>query len=457
MSVAIGIVCLVANTLAQVKSSDDHTWSYDGSHGVGPQTWVKVAPHAVGLRQSPIKLPVWNPELSTSNLPIKYGRVSIDLFKNNGHTWKGTFKTNGGILTLGGKQYKLVQFHFHAPSEHALNPHTAKEKQLAKRLGATESVEYASGLRSNFHFPMEMHLVHKSDDDKLVVIGVFIVPGNQGYPKDGAFMATINQFIKKRGDLWRAHGETKSDPLQIDMASFLPKEDSYLWYDGSLTTPPGSESVRWIVMREPISFHPAWIEMFKTSMVVAGNPYTSRPLQNPYGRRITPVYKGRPHAPPVGNVAGDFAGVWKGKEGTIVIGEALTVQLHNDAENHFGVATHQGDNLAVKYFNGTNDELRLVDETETFDDQLHSRKYGALEPFGEVADFVGEWVDDEFELLEIEEGIRALWTRSTGRVVPYVGEIRGHRLSLKNDGEALVFELSGSVISNHKYGKFSKP
>ena len=439
-----------------LEPGDDHDWSYDGLHGVGPPLWGKVAPHALGVFQSPIKLPVWNSDRLKARLPVKYGKVGIDLFHNNGHTWKGTYKKDGGTLTLGGREYKLIQFHLHAPSEHSLNPRTAAEKELANSLGATESVVYASGLRSDFHFPMELHLVHRSDDDKLAVIGVFIVPGDDGYPQDGAFMAKCNQFIKERGALWRAHGEKESDPYEIDMASFLPELDAYQWYDGSLTTPPCSESVRWIVVRQPIPFRSEWITMFKESMELAGNPFTSRPPQNLYGRNITAVYAGRQQAPPVGNVAGAFAGTWKGDGGTLVIGEALTVLLHNDEQDHVGFATHVGQDLHVKFVNGDTDEFSLVDDKAEFDDQLHSRRFGELTPFGEVAGFVGEWIDDEFELLSIEEGVKADWTRPNGVTDRYMGEIRGNRLSLRQDDEIVVFRLVDGALTNSRHGRFSK-
>ncbi len=197
------------------KPGNDHEWSYDGRHGVGPQAWAKVAPHALGLRQSPIKIPVRNPsQLAPSRLPVKYGEVPIELFHNNGHTWKGTFKTDGGALTLARKEYRLIQFHVHAPSEHSLNPQTETEKQIAIEMGATESVVFANGLRSDYHFPMELHLVHKSADDMLAVIGIFIVPGESGFPKDAACMMHCNKHIKKNGALWRADDGRNSEMTQ---------------------------------------------------------------------------------------------------------------------------------------------------------------------------------------------------------------------------------------------------
>lgn len=213
----LGAVWLAANSwAADAKPGNDHDWSYDGSHGVGPQAWAKVARHALGTRQSPIKIPVRNPsQLTASKLPVKYGKVPIEVFHNNGHTWKGTFKTDGGVLTLAGKDYRLIQFHIHAPSEHSLHPKNDAEKKWATELGATESLVFANGLRSDFHFPMELHLVHKSDDDKLAVIGVFIVPGETGVPKDAAYMLKCNQFIKEKGALWRAHAGEKIKPYEF--------------------------------------------------------------------------------------------------------------------------------------------------------------------------------------------------------------------------------------------------
>ena len=155
------------------------------------------------------------------------------------------------------------------------------------------------------------------------------------------------------------------------------------------------------------------------------------------------------------HLARAFAGTWN-DAGTIVIDEALTVLLHDDDKVRYGFATHQGDDLSVKYFNGAADKLRLVNDNGKFDDQIHSRKYGNLMPFGEVADFVGEWIDDEFELFTIEEGISGKWTRKDGVTETSVREVRGDQLSLRRDDRTIVFRLVDGVFTNRKYGRFSK-
>ena len=118
-------------------------------------------------------------------------------------------------LTLGGVAYQLNQYHFHSPSEHTVD---------GKR------------------FPMEMHLVHKSADDKLAVVGVFIAEGAH----NSAFDPVWANLPGQKGV------ETHYPALKIDVDALLPTVRTSYRYDGSLTTPPCSEGVSWIVMTTPI-------------------------------------------------------------------------------------------------------------------------------------------------------------------------------------------------------------
>ena len=118
-------------------------------------------------------------------------------------------------LTLGGRVYQLAQYHFHSPSEH-----TVKGK----------------------HFPMEMHMVHKSADGRLAVVGVFIATGRHNQ----AFEPVWANLPAQKGV------ETHLPAVKVDVDTLLPAERTAYRYDGSLTTPPCSEGVKWIVMTTPI-------------------------------------------------------------------------------------------------------------------------------------------------------------------------------------------------------------
>jgi carbonic anhydrase len=160
--------------------------------------------------------------------------------ENNGHTIQLNFAP-GGMLSLGGRDYDLVQFHFHHPSEHLLR-----------------------GQRS----AMEAHFVH-SDAAGLAVIGVFITPGRN----NPAFSAIVSAMPPTRGDPSPANAA-------IDPNGLLPTQRSYYRYAGSLTTPPCAETVDWLVLSEPIEAASADIEQFAKLY-----PMNARPAQ-PINRRF---------------------------------------------------------------------------------------------------------------------------------------------------------------------------
>ena len=212
-------------------------------------------------------------------------------------------------------------------------------------------------------------------------------------------------------------------------------------------------------MCNPIKFKAKWITMFRQSMSQAGHRYTNRPVQNSYSRPVKFVSSGRPHSPPIGNFAGAFEGTWKGEGGSIIIDEAATVVFHTDSGETLGFAKHDGDELQLNFLNGKSDVLKLVDGNQEFDDLLHSGKSGELTPFGEVAGFVGEWIDGDSNRLIIEEGIGVTWNRKlNGKATQdrFVAEILGNRLTLRRDAETIVLRLDNGKIIHSKYGVFTK-
>jgi carbonic anhydrase len=161
---------------------------------------------------------------------------------NNGHTIQVT-TDDGNTLELDGKSYTLKQFHFHHPSEHTVS-------------GAS--------------FPMEVHLVHTHEDGSIAVLGVFIKEGSD------------NHALRP---IWEAMPFHKSEMLTVrntvvDPSDLLPNQGDTFRYFGSLTTPPCSELVSWLVFQTPIEASRAQIERF--SLMFAHN---ARPVQ-PQNRRI---------------------------------------------------------------------------------------------------------------------------------------------------------------------------
>jgi carbonic anhydrase len=187
---------------------------------------------ALGAEQSPIDL---SGAVKASLDPLKLDwKPQAFKIVNNGHTIQANAAL-GSTLTIGKETYNLVQFHFHAPSEHAVD-----------------------GKRS----AMEAHFVHAGAGGRLAVLGVLMNAG-RGNP---AFAAIMQAAPKKEGE------QTLGKPL--DPRQLLPAGKSLYRYEGSLTTPPCSEVVHWYVFAQPIEVAAGDIDAFKAIF-----PMNARPLQ----------------------------------------------------------------------------------------------------------------------------------------------------------------------------------
>lgn len=227
-------------------------WDYHGERG--PQFWGKLDPVFSlcdkGHNQSPIDIaetsPATLPKLLSNFSPAKLQIVHHEHIAdeiNDGHTIQVNY-SEGDTLTIGSTNYELIQFHFHAPSEHTI--------------------------RGN-HYPMEMHFVHQSPSGALAVVAVFIEKGIH----NAAFDPIWANLPKKQGVV--SHYEH----VQVNVDDLLPQSNKSYRYDGSLTTPPCSEVVEWIVMQSPIHLSAAQIWRFST--VIEEN---NRPVQ-PLHDRVT--------------------------------------------------------------------------------------------------------------------------------------------------------------------------
>lgn len=192
-------------------------WTYENE--TGPNYWSSLdtsfAACSNGLSQSPIDLTL----ATVADLPnpeFHYEPVPLNLL-NNGHTVQVPYAP-GSYILLDGQQYNLLQFHFHSPSEHALN---------GKLQGA------------------ELHLVHQSESGELAVVAVMLQPGES----DQAAMA----FNTLSGNLPEKAGDKIRTGKMINAQALLPSKATTYRYSGSLTTPPCTESVSWLVMTEPVT------------------------------------------------------------------------------------------------------------------------------------------------------------------------------------------------------------
>ncbi len=189
-------------------------WTYGGE--TGPQHWGDMTAGnkvcSMGFQQSPVNLSAAIPA-SSGIIEVDYKPTTLRVV-NNGHTIQCNTDP-GSSMTLDGDNFRLLQFHFHHPSEHAMD-----------------------GRR----FDMEAHFVHINDAGMLAVLGVFIEPGGENN-----LLAPVWQNMPRE-----AGPERKVSSVTIEPVRLLPVNRQYFRYLGSLTTPPCSEKVIWSVFSQPV-------------------------------------------------------------------------------------------------------------------------------------------------------------------------------------------------------------
>ncbi|MFQ5353564.1 MAG: carbonic anhydrase [Thermodesulfobacteriota bacterium] len=220
----------------------EHHWGYEGH--TGPEHWGELKPEfkacSEGKSQSPIDI-TGDFKASKAKLELHYSPTKINVL-NNGHTIKVSYDA-GSYVSVNGERYNLVQFHFHGPSEHTVNGE---------------------------HFPMEMHLVHQSKKGGYAVVGVLIANGAENKALAGLWSHMPEKV-----------GQKKRLKKTVNAKALLPKDKSYYTYSGSFTTPPCTEGVKWLVMKNPIELSANQLKAFGKIM-----PRDNRPVQPLNGRAI---------------------------------------------------------------------------------------------------------------------------------------------------------------------------
>lgn len=231
-------LCCVSRAQAEGKH-----WSY-GGHG-GPAQWGELdqafATCKLGKFQSPIDIR----DAKAADLPaIKFDYKPAPLkVIDNGHTIQVNYAP-GSSIDVGGTRYELLQFHFHKPSEEKID-------------GKSHA--------------MVAHLVHKGADGKLAVVAVLLDKGGAN--------PTINAIWKNLPK--QKQKETLVGNVTVDAAKLLPADRGYYAFQGSLTTPPCSEEVRWLVLKTPVKIAESEITAFGKLY-----PMNARPTQPLNGRAI---------------------------------------------------------------------------------------------------------------------------------------------------------------------------
>jgi carbonic anhydrase len=235
---------MASDTKEPMHDSQAH-WSYAGE--TGPQAWSKINPDfgtcATGDRQSPINID----EAMTLKGPAEplqfHYQPSNGTVVNNGHTIQVNVQGDNW-LTVRGTEFKLLQFHFHHPSEERVNSRGSA---------------------------MVAHLVHQSTAGQLAVVAVLLDPGE------------LNTLINK---VWTYMPLDKDDSVRmpvdlVNLNELLPKDQRYYQFMGSLTTPPCTEGVLWMVLKQPTAVAREQIKLFSQLF-----PNNARPVQPANGRAV---------------------------------------------------------------------------------------------------------------------------------------------------------------------------
>lgn len=241
------IFALLVGACAPAKATEQAShegtpphWTYEGEEG--PAHWGDLdASYAVcgtGKSQSPID--VSNPsEQDLPNIAFHYQPSEVNIL-NNGHTVQVNYDA-GSYIELDGVRFDVAQFHYHAPSEHALNGEL---------------------------FAAELHIVHKNADGGLAVVGILFKEG----AKNEALQPFIDNLPAEKSDVHDAGAK-------INAADLLPAVQATFRYTGSLTTPPCTEGVSWLVMTTPVEASAEQLHALE-SLFEGGNNRPVQPLND---------------------------------------------------------------------------------------------------------------------------------------------------------------------------------
>jgi len=229
---------------AQAKVSETQ-WSYAGSDA--PDRWGDLDPSFAacnaGKHQSPIDIrdAKDSPDLAPIRFDYKLSPLKI---VNNGHTLRINYEP-GSSIVVNGISFPLTEFHFHHRSE------TEIEGQK---------------------FEMELHLVHEDPAaGRTAVVAILIKSGAE----NALLRALLSHASSKIGE------EVEKKKVVINAAGFLPADQNYYVFDGSLTTPPCSEPVKWYVLKQAIEASPSQIAAFAKLY-----PDNARPVEPLNGRAV---------------------------------------------------------------------------------------------------------------------------------------------------------------------------
>lgn len=227
-------------------------WSYTGK--TGPEHWHSLCED---FQKAELETPMQSP-IALKTVTAQQAAKKAEKFSYQAE--KMTFETSFVNHTIHlrtihnerkaaacfeGKDYFLEDIHAHLPSEHTID-----EK----------------------YFQLEIHFVHRSEDNEVLVIGVMAEVGDRDFETEK--LESYTQFFTE-DNLRQQH------QLVLDVGKLMPKDSSFFYYVGSLTTPPTEGPIKWIVMDTPIALPEPLISGFE---IAIGK--TNRPIQDDLNRSI---------------------------------------------------------------------------------------------------------------------------------------------------------------------------
>jgi carbonic anhydrase len=245
MTLVVAAAVWVAGDLrAQWKT----LWTYEGETGAAH--WGELDPDyaacKAGQEQSPIDIQTAE-KADLPALRFEYKSGPLKYLINNGYTIRVNYHDapgNGNFLMVGDKRYQLTQFHFHHPSE-----------------------EYIHGQP----YDMVLHLMHQASDGKVVGVAVFLQRGSPN--------TTIQQIWDHMPT--RKGNEEEIPGIEVNPADLLPRDVGYYTYVGSLTAPPCTEGVTWLILKTPVDISAEQVNAFAKLY-----PHDVRPIQPLNGRIV---------------------------------------------------------------------------------------------------------------------------------------------------------------------------
>ncbi|KAJ6560000.1 alpha carbonic anhydrase [Mycena capillaripes] len=233
--VSISASCAHGTSVHPRAAGEAHVSDFSYSDTHGPLAWAGLNPTAncacrLGTKQSPIVL---NGNINTATSAPTVNIQSLDSAQllNLGSTLEVVIPQGVGSITFNGKRSNLKQFHFHTPSEHRINEE---------------------------HYPLEMHLVHQADDRSIIVVGVLFE-----LSEDGTTTSLLTSVLQNLGDVTAPGATTVTGPLNFGPLATAVTTGPLYNYVGSLTTPPCTEGVTFLILAKPLPLNVATYNAMK--------------------------------------------------------------------------------------------------------------------------------------------------------------------------------------------------